>query len=106
MTLIDTDIITASEVEFLHNASILIDQQSARTLQNYMIWRFIMNQVKNMPKQFRTIKQTLDQIYAGVSTESSRSITCAKYINENMGLAVAKLFIRDNFDKNARSQVI
>lgn len=65
-----------------------------------------MDQVKYMPKKFRAIRQIFLQIFTGISTEQSRSITCANYVNDNMGLAVAKLYIKDNFDSNARSQVI
>ena len=96
---------SVTEIEFIRNASLIIDQQSARTLQNYMVWRFMMNQVKYMPKRFRAIKQTFDRVFQGISTEPSRAITCATYVNRNMGFAVSKLYINKYFDKNARNQV-
>ena len=70
-----------------------------------MIWRVLMNQVIYMPKRFRVIQEQFDRIFSGISTEPSRSILCANYVNNNMGLVVSKLYIKQNFDKNARIQV-
>ena len=70
---------TVTELEFLRNVSLIVDQQSPRTVQNYIVWRFIMTQVKYMPKQFRAIKQVFNEVYKGISTESSRTTACAVY---------------------------
>ncbi|CAF3960773.1 unnamed protein product [Rotaria sp. Silwood2] len=37
VTLIETDIVTVSELEYLRNVSLILNQQSSRTLQNYMV---------------------------------------------------------------------
>ena len=106
VTLVDSDLITINEPEFFHHISLLISQQSPRTIQNYLIWRFLMNQAKNLPKKYRDIKQIFIQAYQGIITEPSRNTTCAIYVNDNMGLAVSKLYIRKYFDADARNQVI
>jgi predicted metalloendopeptidase len=103
--LIDTDIVAVSEVEFLRNVSLIIDKQSPRTVQNYMIWHFMMNQVDYLPERFRDIKQKFLQVFKGIAFEPTRAIACANYVNANMGLAVSKLYIAKYFDKNARNQV-
>ena len=106
VTLTGTDLVTISELAFLRNVSALIEQRPPRTVQNYMIWRFLMNQAKNMPKKYRNIRQTFLKISQGINTEPSREITCANYVNDIMGLAVSKLYIKKYFDANARNQVI
>jgi len=98
--------VIVSELAYIRNVSLLVAQQPIRTVQNYMIWYFMMSQVQYMPKKFQVIRQTFYQAFAGVSTAPSRAVTCANYVNGNMGLAVAKLYIRDNFDKTARNEVI
>ena len=105
ITLIDTDWITINEPEFFRHMSELISQQSPRTIQNYLIWRFLMNHAKNMPKKYRDIKQIFVQAFQGIITEPLRNTTCAIYVNDNMGLAVSKLYIRKYFDADARNQV-
>ncbi|CAF1169584.1 unnamed protein product [Rotaria sp. Silwood1] len=104
ITLLDTDIVTVSELEYLRNVSLIINQQSSRTLQNYMVWRFMMSQASNMPKHFRTIRQQFDKVFQGINTEPSRAIVCGEYVNNIMGFAVAKLYINEYFDQNARNQ--
>jgi predicted metalloendopeptidase len=97
--------VTVTQLDFLRNVSLIIEQQPPRTVQNYMVWRFMMKRVRYMPKRFRAIKQTFDRVFEGIRTEPSRSITCAIYVNGNMGFAVSKLYINKYFDKNARNQV-
>ncbi|CAF4768743.1 unnamed protein product [Rotaria sp. Silwood1] len=104
ITLLDTDIVTVSELEYLRNVSLIINQQSSLTLQNYMVWRFMMSQASNMPKHFRTIRQQFDKVFQGINTEPSRAIVCGEYVNNIMGFAVAKLYINEYFDQNARNQ--
>ncbi|CAF4912373.1 unnamed protein product, partial [Rotaria sp. Silwood1] len=94
-----------SEIDFVRNVSLIIDQESPRTLQNYIIWRFIMSQIDNMPNRFRSIKQEFNKIFREITTERPRTITCATYVNNNMGFAVSKLYINKYIDKDARNQV-
>lgn len=105
ITLTDTDIVSVSELEYIRNVSLIITQQSPRTLQNYMIWRFMMNQASNMPKQFQVIKQQFEQIFRGTSTQKSRLLTCSDDVNNMMGPVVAKLYKDVYFDTSARNQV-
>ncbi len=83
----------------------IIDRQSPRTIQNYLLWRFMMSQVDYMPKRFRTIKQQFNKVFQGINTEQSRPIKCATYVNRNMGFAVSKLYINKHFDENSRKEV-
>ncbi len=105
VSLVDADIVFISEIDYVRNASLIIDQQSSRTLQNYIVWRFMMSQIDNMPQRFRTIKQQFNKIFREITTERPRIITCATYVNENMGFAVSKLYVNKYTDKEARSQV-
>ena len=93
------------EIEYLRNVSLIIDQYSPRTIQNYIIWRFMMKQIDLMPRRLRMIKEEFDRIFQGSTTQRSRPITCGIYVNDNMGLAISKLYIGMYFDKNALNQV-
>jgi membrane metallo-endopeptidase-like protein 1 len=102
---LDADIVTVCELEFLRNASSIINHQSPRTVQNYLVWRFMMIQVDKMPNRFRAINQQFNQVFQGISIERARAITCATFVNDNMAFAVSKLYIKENFKGNARNQV-
>jgi predicted metalloendopeptidase len=106
VTLTDMDTITVSELDFLNNASSIIDKTSPRILQNYFIWRFMMDQAEDMPKYIRSIREQFVRVFQGTSAEQPRSITCGAFVNNVMGFAVSKLYIKSYFDENARNQVL
>ncbi|CAF1139433.1 unnamed protein product [Rotaria sordida] len=104
VSLKDDDIVSISELDFLRNVSLIMDQSSPRLKQNYIIWRFIMNRVANMPKRYRSIRDPFDEAFRGTSAQRPRSIVCGNFINANMGFAISKIYIKQYFDENARSQ--
>jgi predicted metalloendopeptidase len=93
-------------LDFLRNASEIINQTSPRIIQNYFLWRFIMNRAGNMPRKYRLIRELFDRTMRGTTSESPRSITCGGFVNGNMGFAVSKVYIKQYFDENARNQVL
>ncbi|CAF3752104.1 unnamed protein product [Rotaria sp. Silwood1] len=104
VTLLDTDIVSVSEVAYLVNLSLILEQTPARVVQNYLIWRFMMNRASSMPKRIRSTREQFDRVFYGISSEPARATTCANYVNNNMGFAVSRLYIRKYFDDNSRNQ--
>ena len=87
VTLNDDDIFNIAEFDVLKHISILIHKESPRTLQNYLIWYFIMDFI---PFKYQSIKQQFDQIFNGISSEKKRKIECIHSSNHFMGLALSK----------------
>ncbi|CAF0906888.1 unnamed protein product [Adineta steineri] len=106
ITLVDTDTVFDNQISFIRNVSLLIEKQSSRTLQNYVVWHFIMSEIDNIPKRFRSIKQEFNWIFRQVAMEKTRSSQCINYVNDNMAFAVSKLYINKHIDKDARNQVL
>ncbi|CAF3762941.1 unnamed protein product [Rotaria sp. Silwood1] len=104
VSLTNEDIIFISEIDFIRNVSSIINHYSPRTLQNYLVWRFVVNRIDQMPQQFQIIKQNFLKVFIGTKSQKSRTIECATYVNTNMDFAVAKLYIEKYFDENARNQ--
>ncbi|CAF0915198.1 unnamed protein product [Adineta ricciae] len=104
VTLYDDDVLSVAEIDYLYNVSSLIDRTSSRVLQNYVIWRFMMHRLENLPKRYRSIKETFDHVFRGTTTERARTVICGNYVNSNMGFAVSKLYIKKYFDEHARNQ--
>ena len=105
VTLTDDDIVVVNDFESIRNISHLITQQSPRVLHNYMIWRFIIHRIPNMPKRFRMILDKLKRSALGINHEPSRLMTCVDYVNDNMGFAVSKLYLNRYYDRIARDEV-
>ena len=66
----------------------------------------MMHRLENLPKRYRSIKETFDHVFRGTTTERARTVVCGNYVNSNMGFAVSKLYIKKYFDGHARNQVI
>ncbi|CAF4417203.1 unnamed protein product, partial [Adineta steineri] len=62
------------------------------------------NRAWNMPNRFRNIVQQFTRIFHGTSTEESRTITCANYVNTIMNLPVSKLYIDEHSHKDVRKE--
>jgi predicted metalloendopeptidase len=105
VTLNHTDRVSISELEYIRNISALVEQESPRTIQNYLIWRFLMSHVQLMSKTFRSIQQDFARVFRGTSLERPRALICATTVNDNMGLAVSKLYLEKYFDRAARIEV-
>lgn len=104
VTLMDTDLVSVSEVAYLANISSLLNITTPRIIQNYAIWRFMMNRASTLPRRIRQTREQFDRVFKGTSAEPSRAVTCATYVNDNMGFAVSRLYVRTYFDENARNQ--
>jgi len=104
VTLEDTDVVRVTEVAYLLNVSEIILATPARIVQNYLVWRFMMNRASSMPKKIRSTREQFDRVFKGTSEEPSRTTTCANYVNDNMGFAVSRLYVKTYFDENARNQ--
>ncbi|CAF4276619.1 unnamed protein product, partial [Adineta steineri] len=105
VSLVDTDIVTVYAPKVLLDIMSIIDQQSPRTIQNYMIWRFMMSRALNMPERFRNIVQQYNSVFYGTTGSQRRPIICANYVNKMMGLAVSKIYINKYFDKDIRKGI-
>jgi membrane metallo-endopeptidase-like protein 1 len=104
VTLNDTDTVTVSQLDFLNAVSSIINATSYRTLQNYFVWHFMMDQAGNMPRAFRVIKQEFDRYFEDTHDGPPRSVKCAFYVNNNMPFVVSKLYIKSYFNDSARNQ--
>ncbi|CAF3975020.1 unnamed protein product [Adineta steineri] len=104
VTLLDTDVISVSEVAYLVNVSSILQAAPAHTVQNYLVWRFMMNRANNMPSRIRNTRTQFDRVFKGTSAEPTRAVICSNYVNDNMGFAVSRLYVKKYFDDNARTQ--
>ncbi|CAF1253776.1 unnamed protein product [Adineta steineri] len=105
VTLKDSDIAIIEDIDSLHCVSSIIEKVSPRILQNYVIWRFMKDLNHKLPKQFQNIKENLNRAVGVTTTERARAVNCGRFVNEHMGFAVSKIYIKKYFDDNIRNQV-
>jgi predicted metalloendopeptidase len=92
-------------IDAIRNISSIIAKQSLDTLWKYTRKHFIESQAFHLPKRFRTNLKNQKGTTSGILNTESRKIECGKYVNQNMQLAVSKLYIDKYYDKRARNEV-
>ncbi|CAF3695574.1 unnamed protein product [Rotaria sordida] len=60
--LMNTDIVTMISPEIILDITSILEEQPPRTVQNFLIWRFMIDQAWKMPKQFRDLEQQYRRI--------------------------------------------
>ncbi len=106
MTLVGTDTVTVSELDFLKYAASVIDATPPRIVQNYFVWHLMMDQAGHMPRNFRVIKEQFEEVFLDVRILPPRPVRCGYYVNNNMPFVTSKLYIKSYFDDSARNQVL
>ena len=96
--------ILVRELDVLKSLSNIFEHESSRTLQNYIIWRFVWSLSDHMSTKFQVLKLKFMQIFQGIKTGLPRKIKCANSVNYYMGLAVSKLYIEKYFDESSRQE--
>lgn len=77
-----------------------------RILANYAIWIFIKRVGIYLPERFRLLIQEYDKVITGTASARPRWRTCTYFTNEQLGNAVGRMFVQQNFDDEAKSQMI
>ncbi|XP_061163331.1 neprilysin-like [Saccostrea echinata] len=102
ITVPETEEIVVYAPEYLSKMVKTVQNANNRLLANYMIWRIMMNRVTNLPQKYRNVRTEYYKKIYGSDTERSRWRDCISYVNDNMGNAVGRLFVKDHFDKGAK----
>ncbi|CAF4131724.1 unnamed protein product [Rotaria magnacalcarata] len=104
--LMDTDIATVIFPEIIHDITSIFEEETPRTVQNFLIWHFMLNQAWKMPKKFRNLEQQYRRLFDMISEEKARSVRCAEYLGETMGAVISMAYTNKYFDKDSRKEVL
>ncbi|KTF71252.1 hypothetical protein cypCar_00048251 [Cyprinus carpio] len=68
-----------------------------RDIQNYMVWRFVMNLVVGLSRKYRETRKAFRKAIYGTTAEPAVWRQCAIYVNNNMENAVGRLYVEEAF---------
>nr|CAH7747660.1 unnamed protein product [Callosobruchus chinensis] len=88
--------------KFLRDLLYLISNTEPRTLQNYVIWRFVRHRTNNLDDRFSKAKQRFYHILFGREKNPPRWQFCVAQVNSDMGMALGSLFVKRYFDKKSK----
>ncbi|KAK2179422.1 hypothetical protein NP493_491g01000 [Ridgeia piscesae] len=87
---------------YMRRLADLLKDTPKRTVANYMLWRFVMNRVGNLQQSFLDLRRRYNKALHGTHADRARWRVCVSYVNDNFGMAVGRMFVKDNFDIKAK----
>ncbi|XP_031235568.1 membrane metallo-endopeptidase-like 1 isoform X2 [Mastomys coucha] len=92
-------------IPYLENLEEIIDSYSARTMQNYLVWRLVLDRIGSLSQRFKEARISYRKELFGTTLEEVRWRECVSYVNSNMESAVGSLYIKRAFSKDSKSSV-
>ena len=76
-----------------------------RALDNLLVWTVLREKVNFLPRKYKESKLEFDKIYRGTHAMSSRAISCANMVLDNMEFAVGRLYVAKYFKPHSKKAV-
>ncbi|XP_075394210.1 membrane metallo-endopeptidase-like 1 [Tenrec ecaudatus] len=92
-------------IPYLKNLEGIIDAYSARTMQNYLIWRLVLDRIGTLSQRFKDTRMNYRKALYGTTVEEVRWRECVGYVNSNMESAVGSLYVREAFPSDSKKMV-
>ena len=89
---------------FMDIAQLINSTPNKKTVINYLLWRFVMNRVNNLGKEFADKQHEYAAEISGAKNQAPRAKVCVDYVNGNMGMAVSSLYVKKHFDSGSKQQ--
>uniref|UniRef100_A0A8C0NFJ7 Neprilysin n=1 Tax=Canis lupus familiaris TaxID=9615 RepID=A0A8C0NFJ7_CANLF len=83
--------------EYLTKLKLILTKYSSRDLQNLMSWRFIMDLVSSLSRNYKESRNAFRKALYGTTSETATWRRCANYVNGNMENAVGRLYVEAAF---------
>ncbi|XP_072888238.1 membrane metallo-endopeptidase-like 1 isoform X1 [Hemitrygon akajei] len=92
-------------IEYLQKLKQILPKYSKSTLQNYLVWRLVVDHVTNLSRRFKDAQTSYVKALYGTTVEDARWRECARYTNFNMRNAVGALYVREAFNGDSKKMV-
>ncbi|XP_004425563.1 PREDICTED: membrane metallo-endopeptidase-like 1 [Ceratotherium simum simum] len=92
-------------IPYLQHLEDIIDIYSARTLQNYLVWRLVLDRISSLSQRFKDARANYRKALYGTTVEEVRWRECVSYVNSNMESAVGSLYVKEAFPGDSKNMV-
>ncbi|XP_027420928.1 membrane metallo-endopeptidase-like 1 isoform X2 [Bos indicus x Bos taurus] len=92
-------------IPYLQNLEGIIDVYSPRTMQNYLIWRLVLDRISSLSQRFKEARASYRKALYGTTVEEVRWRECVSYVNSNMESAVGSLYVKEAFSGDSKDVV-
>lgn len=83
----------------------ILAKYTKRDIQNYIVWRFVMNLVVGLSRPYRETRKAFRKAIYGTSSEAAVWRQCAIYVNHNMDSAVGRLYVDEAFAGDSKEMM-
>ncbi|KFQ43390.1 PREDICTED: neprilysin [Nestor notabilis] len=101
----NTEHVVVYDPEYLIRLKSILNKYTPRDLQNYMIWRFVMDLVNSLSRNYKDTRNTFRKALYGTTSETAVWRRCANYVNGNMENAVGRLYVEEAFAGDSKHMV-
>ncbi|XP_061043157.1 membrane metallo-endopeptidase-like 1 [Eubalaena glacialis] len=92
-------------IPYLQNLEDIIDVYSSRTMQNYLVWRLVLDRISSLSQRFTDARANYRKALYGTTVEEVRWRECVSYVNSNMESAVGSLYVKEAFPGDSKKVV-
>ncbi|XP_070206748.1 neprilysin-1-like [Littorina saxatilis] len=96
------EVIIVRSPAYITRLNQLLNDTSARTVANYLIWRITMNRAGSLNERYRDFFQDYQKVVYGTAAPRARFRICASYTTNVLGLAVGHMFVKEAFDEDSK----
>ncbi|KAM6258574.1 neprilysin isoform 1-T2 [Porphyrio hochstetteri] len=93
----NTEHVIVYDPEYLIKLKSILNKYTPRDLQNYMTWRFVMDLVNSLSRNYKDTRNAFRKALYGTTSETAVWRRCANYVNGNMENAVGRLYVEEAF---------
>ncbi|NXV19883.1 NEP protein, partial [Cepphus grylle] len=101
----NTEHVIVYDPEYLIKLKSILNKYTPRDLQNYMIWRFVMDLVNSLSRNYKDTRNDFRKALYGTTSETAVWRRCANYVNGNMENAVGRLYVEEAFAGDSKHVV-
>lgn len=92
--------------EYMKDIADLLAKTDKRTIANYVVWRVVLEFMPDLPEVYQKVRRNYRARSQGITRDKPRWQKCVELTNEEMGMAVGAMFIRENFKKESKDAAL
>ncbi|XP_048639734.1 membrane metallo-endopeptidase-like 1 isoform X5 [Marmota marmota marmota] len=105
ITLLPNEEVVVYGIPYLQNLEEVIHMYPPRTMQNYLVWRLVLDRISTLSQRFKDARGSYRKALYGTTVEEVRWQECVGYVNSNMESAVGSLYVKKAFSKDSKNMV-
>uniref|UniRef100_A0A8C5JCN6 Membrane metalloendopeptidase like 1 n=1 Tax=Junco hyemalis TaxID=40217 RepID=A0A8C5JCN6_JUNHY len=91
---------------YLQELKAIISKYSASTIQNYLIWRLVIDRVSSLSRRFKDARASYRKVFPLFTKgREARWRECVSYVNNNLENAVGAMYVRETFAGESKRMV-